>query len=58
MKVSITLSDEQVEFLKSVSVDDFPKYVNDMIGTHIALVKSALHRQEEELREKSFDHFP
>ena len=47
MKISITLTDEQVKFLKSVSVDDFPRYVNDIIGTHIALVKSILHRQEE-----------
>lgn len=48
MKVSITLTDDQVKWLESVSVDDFPKYLNQVIGTHFALVKAALHRHSEE----------
>ena len=56
MKVSITLTDEQVKMLESVSVDDFPKYLNQVIGTHFALVKSALHRLDERNDELEFEY--
>ena len=56
MIITINLTDEQVEWLKSVSIDDFPKYLNGVIGTHIAIVKATLQKQEEDFQEKCFEH--